>query len=189
VPMSSAQALEALRTIHVVDIRVGAQIRRGVTAGNHQARQIGPLPPDMRHDTAFTGPVGRAGLDGMAAGLRASRPGMEVRINGKIKLCYSRRTPPTEGYEPTSLWPCAEITCMSAKSSPKPISGPENYVGFWVAVLSKAVAARFQKALEKHGVTIAQWVVLRALNGRECSVNELSQAISLDHASTSRLSE
>jgi hypothetical protein len=26
--------------IHVVDIRVGAQIRRGVTAGNHQARQI-----------------------------------------------------------------------------------------------------------------------------------------------------
>lgn len=40
VPMSSAQALEALRTIHVVDIRVGAEIRRGVTAGNHQARQV-----------------------------------------------------------------------------------------------------------------------------------------------------
>ena len=38
--MSSAQALEALRTMHVVDIRVGAEIRRGVTAGNHQARQI-----------------------------------------------------------------------------------------------------------------------------------------------------
>ena len=31
---------EALRTMHVVDIRVGAEIRRGVTAGNHQARQI-----------------------------------------------------------------------------------------------------------------------------------------------------
>jgi hypothetical protein len=40
VPMSSAQALEALRTVHVVDIRVGAEIRRGVTTGNHQARQI-----------------------------------------------------------------------------------------------------------------------------------------------------
>ena len=40
VPMSSAQALEALRTMHVVDIRVGAEIRRGVTAGNYQARQI-----------------------------------------------------------------------------------------------------------------------------------------------------
>jgi transposase len=40
VPMSSAQALEALRTMHVVDIRVGQELRRGVTAGNHQARQI-----------------------------------------------------------------------------------------------------------------------------------------------------
>jgi len=40
VPMSSARALEALRTIHVVDIRVGQEIRRGVTAGNHEARQI-----------------------------------------------------------------------------------------------------------------------------------------------------
>ena len=36
----AAQALEALRTMHVVDIRVGAEIRRGVTAGNHRARQI-----------------------------------------------------------------------------------------------------------------------------------------------------
>jgi transposase len=40
VPMSSAQALEALRTMHVVDIRVGAENRRGVTTGNHQTRQI-----------------------------------------------------------------------------------------------------------------------------------------------------
>ena len=30
---------------------------------------------------AITGPVGRAGLEGMAAGLRASQPGMQVRIN------------------------------------------------------------------------------------------------------------
>jgi len=40
VPMSSAQVLEALRTMHIVDIRVATEIRRGVTAGNHQARQI-----------------------------------------------------------------------------------------------------------------------------------------------------
>jgi hypothetical protein len=32
--------LEALGTIHVVDIRVGQQSRRGVTAGKYQARQI-----------------------------------------------------------------------------------------------------------------------------------------------------
>ena len=38
--LSRAQALEALHTMHVVDIRVGAEIQRGVTTGNHQARQI-----------------------------------------------------------------------------------------------------------------------------------------------------
>jgi hypothetical protein len=32
-------------------------------------------------ETAITGPVGRTGLETMAAGLRASRPGVEVRIN------------------------------------------------------------------------------------------------------------
>jgi hypothetical protein len=32
-------------------------------------------------ETAITGPVCRTGLEAMAAGLRASRPGMEVRIN------------------------------------------------------------------------------------------------------------
>jgi len=32
-------------------------------------------------ENAITGPVGRAGLEAMAAGLRASRPGMEVQIN------------------------------------------------------------------------------------------------------------
>jgi transposase len=44
VPMSSAQALEALRTMHVVDIRVGAEIRRGVTAAIiKQARSLPAL--------------------------------------------------------------------------------------------------------------------------------------------------
>src|SRR6516162_1450382 len=32
--------LVEMRPMHVVDNRVGAEIRRGVTAGNHQARQI-----------------------------------------------------------------------------------------------------------------------------------------------------
>jgi len=61
VPMSSSQALEALRTMHVVDIRVGSEIRRGVTTGNHQARQIlaaleisdrEPLPAQSREKMA-----------------------------------------------------------------------------------------------------------------------------------------
>jgi hypothetical protein len=41
-----------------------------------------PLDDDEENDeNAITGSVGRAGLEAMAAGLRASRPGMEVQIN------------------------------------------------------------------------------------------------------------
>jgi hypothetical protein len=36
---------------------------------------------DESDESAITGPVGRAGLEAMAAGLQAGRPGMEVRIN------------------------------------------------------------------------------------------------------------
>ncbi|CAB4242584.1 conserved protein of unknown function [Methylacidimicrobium sp. AP8] len=39
-PFSSEQAWAALRTIHLVDFSFGSEKRRGVTAGNHQARQI-----------------------------------------------------------------------------------------------------------------------------------------------------
>jgi transposase len=39
-PMSALQAIEALKTIHVVDITVGDSIKRGTTAGSNRARQV-----------------------------------------------------------------------------------------------------------------------------------------------------
>ena len=78
---------------------------------------------------------------------------------------------------------------MSVKSSPKTINRPTDNLGYWLNLLAHAIARSFDKALEKHGVTIPQWVVLRALYDRECSMNELSEAIHLDHGSTSRLVE
>ncbi|OGL03083.1 MAG: hypothetical protein A3E31_16265 [Candidatus Rokubacteria bacterium RIFCSPHIGHO2_12_FULL_73_22] len=40
VPMSAAEALKALRTVHVVDLTVGPTHKRGVTAGSARARQV-----------------------------------------------------------------------------------------------------------------------------------------------------
>jgi transposase len=40
VPLSASAALEALRTVHVVDIAVGDMRKRGVTAGSSRARQV-----------------------------------------------------------------------------------------------------------------------------------------------------
>ena len=78
---------------------------------------------------------------------------------------------------------------MSGGSSLKAITRPEDHVGFWLNLVARAGAKSFERAIGKHGVTIAQWVVLRALYGRECSLNELSHAIGLDLGSTSGLVE
>ena len=38
--LSAEKALEALKTIHVVDIKVGSEHKRGVTTGRQRARQV-----------------------------------------------------------------------------------------------------------------------------------------------------
>jgi DNA-binding MarR family transcriptional regulator len=78
---------------------------------------------------------------------------------------------------------------MSKESSLKTISRRGDYLGFWLRVLSNGVSKTFEKSLESHGVTVAQWVVLRALYGQESSLNELSKAIGIDQGSTSRMVE
>lgn len=40
VPLSAAQALETLRTVHVVDVQVDSNTKRGVTLGSGRARQV-----------------------------------------------------------------------------------------------------------------------------------------------------
>ena len=78
---------------------------------------------------------------------------------------------------------------MTKESSLKTISRRGDHVGFWLRVLSNGVSRTFEKSLENYGVTVAQWVVLRALYGQESSLNQLSEAIGIDQGSTSRMVE
>jgi hypothetical protein len=57
-PLSAAQALEALRTVHVVEVAVADQTKRGVTVGSGRARQVlaalgltDPSPPGVSATT------------------------------------------------------------------------------------------------------------------------------------------
>ena len=78
---------------------------------------------------------------------------------------------------------------MSGENSLKTISRRGDHVGFWLRVLSNGVSRTFEKSLQNYDVTVAQWMVLRALYGRESSLIELSEAIGIDQGSTSRLVE
>jgi transposase len=58
-PMSAAEALKALRTVHVVDLHVGPTHKRGVTAGSARARQVlaALAIPDREPPTSAGRPV------------------------------------------------------------------------------------------------------------------------------------
>jgi DNA-binding MarR family transcriptional regulator len=98
------------------------------------------------------------------------------------------RVPGRSLAQPVSLKRTAEVS-ISGERSLKTISRRGDYVGFWLRVLSNGVSRTFEKSLQNYDVTVARWVVLRALYGRETSLIELSEAIGIDQGSTSRLVE
>jgi DNA-binding MarR family transcriptional regulator len=54
----------------------------------------------------------------------------------------------------------------SAEASPA-VSDLKKHVGFWLRFVSNHVSHAFARKLHKSGVTVAEWVVLRELYGRE----------------------
>jgi hypothetical protein len=66
------------RILRVLEARCGEGGYHYIVAADDSEALDGE---EKNGENAITGPVGRAGLEAMAAGLRASRPGMEFRIN------------------------------------------------------------------------------------------------------------
>jgi MarR family transcriptional regulator, lower aerobic nicotinate degradation pathway regulator len=47
--------------------------------------------------------------------------------------------------------------------SPRPVSRLHHHLGYWLRTVSNAVSHRFAREVEREGVTVAEWVFLRAL--------------------------
>lgn len=54
-----------------------------------------------------------------------------------------------------------------AKAAPEPVSDLKSHVGFWMRFVSNHVSQAFARKLVKSGVTVAEWVVLREMYGRQ----------------------
>ena len=66
----------------------------------------------------------------------------------------------------------------------------EDHLGYWLRCLSNFVHRGFADRLERHGVSVPQWVVLRILRDREhTSLNELARAVGVDNGALSRMVE
>lgn len=72
--------------------------------------------------------------------------------------------------------------------APKQVSPLDAHIGYWLRFVSNHVSHAFQVKVEQHGVTVAEWVILRALyeeDGIQPSV--LADKIGLTRGAVSKL--
>jgi DNA-binding MarR family transcriptional regulator len=66
----------------------------------------------------------------------------------------------------------------------------EDQLGYWLRALSNLVSEGFAERLQKHDVSVPQWVVLRCLFDMEnAPLNELASTIGVDNGALSRMIE
>ena len=64
----------------------------------------------------------------------------------------------------------------------------EDHLGYWLRLLSNEVSQAFAARVEKHGVSVANWVVLRVLYDHEAlALKEIVAQVGVDQGSVSRM--
>ncbi len=68
------------------------------------------------------------------------------------------------------------------------VSGLEAHLGYWLRAVSNHVSHAFKVKVEAHGVTVAEWVVLRALYDADgVKPSELATTLGLTRGAISKL--
>jgi DNA-binding MarR family transcriptional regulator len=68
------------------------------------------------------------------------------------------------------------------------VSSLEAHTGYWLRFVSNHVSHAFKVKVERHGVTVAEWVVMRALFARnDARPSELAQSVGLTRGAISKL--
>lgn len=74
------------------------------------------------------------------------------------------------------------------KQSRQQVSALETHLGYWLRVVSNHVSHAFKTKVEQQGVTVAEWVVLRALLDQDgIKPSELAAKIGLTRGAISKL--
>ena len=69
-----------------------------------------------------------------------------------------------------------------------PVSALESHLGYWLRVVSNHVSESFKTKVEQHGVTVAEWVVLRALFDEDgVKPSDLATTLGLSRGAVSKL--
>lgn len=66
----------------------------------------------------------------------------------------------------------------------------EDHLGYWLRMVSNAVSQSFARKLEREGVTVAEWVFLRALYGSgEVAPSRLAEEMGMTRGAISKLAD
>lgn len=70
----------------------------------------------------------------------------------------------------------------------KTVSDLREHLGFWMRMVSNTVSHAFARKLEASGVTVAEWVVLREMYGRDTMApSELAERTGMTRGAASKL--
>lgn len=72
----------------------------------------------------------------------------------------------------------------------KPPSELNDHLGYWMRYVSNHVSHAFASKVEAHGVTVAEWVLLRALlDAGETNPSQLAEVLGMSRGAVSKLAE
>lgn len=74
---------------------------------------------------------------------------------------------------------------------PRPtVSALEEHLGYWLRAVSNHVSHAFSRKVEAHGVTVAEWVVLRVLFERDAQPpSQVAEALGMTRGAISKLAD
>lgn len=76
---------------------------------------------------------------------------------------------------------------MTTKNPPSEL---DDHLGYWLRYVSNHVSHAFASKVEEHGVTVAEWVLLRALfDAGEMNPSQLAEIIGMTRGAISKLVE
>jgi len=67
------------------------------------------------------------------------------------------------------------------------VSKLEDHLGYWLRCVSNQVSHAFSQRVQTHGVTVAEWVVLRELYDRSMLATELAESLGMTRGAISKL--
>jgi len=73
--------------------------------------------------------------------------------------------------------------------SPPPASQLSDHLGFWLRFVSNHVSTRFAALIAEEGVTVSEWVALRALYEGEAAPSRLAKTLGMTKGAITKLAD